>query len=56
MYRTVFGDIINKYTAFDVTVVKAPQFIQATNYSLEDFNKFCQDWSTNELPSFKEVV
>jgi Lrp/AsnC family leucine-responsive transcriptional regulator len=41
-YRTIFGDIIEKYTAFDLTVVKAPRFIQATNYSIEEFNEFCQ--------------
>ncbi|MDQ4015996.1 MAG: histidine kinase [Thermoproteota archaeon] len=44
-YRTVFGDIIDKYTAFDVTVVKAPRFIQATNYPIEDFYKFCENWT-----------
>jgi Lrp/AsnC family leucine-responsive transcriptional regulator len=44
-YRTVFGDIIDKYTAFDVTVVKAPRFIQATNYPIEDFYKFCEKWT-----------
>jgi hypothetical protein len=41
----VFGDIIDKYTAFDVTVVKAPRFIQATNYPIEDFYKFCENWT-----------
>jgi DNA-binding Lrp family transcriptional regulator len=50
MYRTVFGDIIDKYTAFDVTMVKGPRFIQATNYSIEDFYKFCQDWTTKRVP------
>lgn len=49
MYRTVFGDIIDKYTAFDVTVAKAPRFIQATNYPIEDFYKFCQDWTTKRV-------
>lgn len=52
-YRTVFGDIIDKYTAFDVTVVKAPRFIQATNYSTEDFYKFCKDWTTRRDPFLK---
>lgn len=41
-YRTIFGDIIEKYTAFDLTVVKAPRFIQATNYSVQEFYDFCQ--------------
>jgi DNA-binding Lrp family transcriptional regulator len=54
MYRTVFGDIIDKYTAFDVTMVKAPRFIQATNYSIKDFDKFSQWWRTRPAPSFKE--
>ncbi|MDQ4066637.1 MAG: histidine kinase [Thermoproteota archaeon] len=54
MYRTVFGDIIDKYTAFDVTVVKAPRFIQATNYSIEDFYEFYQGRTTSL--SFKEVI
>ncbi len=49
MYRTVFGDIIDKYTAFDVTVVKAPRFIQATNYSMDGFYRFCQGWTTRSV-------
>jgi DNA-binding Lrp family transcriptional regulator len=53
-YRTVFGDIIDKYTAFDVTVMKAPQFIQATNYAIEEFDKFCQHWTTRAPSSLKE--
>jgi DNA-binding Lrp family transcriptional regulator len=44
-YRTTFGDIIEKYHAFDVSVVKAPEFIQATNYSLQQFHEFCEKWS-----------
>ena len=46
-YRTAFGDIINKYTAYDVTVEKPPRFIQATNYPIEDFYKFCQHWTNS---------
>jgi DNA-binding Lrp family transcriptional regulator len=54
-YRTVFGDIIDKYTAFDVTVVKAPRFIQATSYSMDEFYRFCQDWMTSHsFPLRKE--
>jgi DNA-binding Lrp family transcriptional regulator len=54
-YRTAFGDIINRYTAYDVTVEKPPQFIQATNYPIEDFYKFCQDWTNNSsFPLRKE--
>jgi DNA-binding Lrp family transcriptional regulator len=53
-YRTVFGDIIDKYTAFDVTVVKPPQFIRATNYPTKDFYKFCQEWTSKHTTSFKE--
>ena len=45
-YRTVFGDIIEKYTAFDLSIVKAPRFIQAANYSLDEFNEFCKKWTT----------
>lgn len=44
-YRTVFGDVIDKYTAFDLTVVKAPRFIQATGYSFKDFYDFCGKWA-----------
>ncbi|MEM3159456.1 MAG: hypothetical protein QXJ74_01600 [Nitrososphaera sp.] len=43
-YRTLFGDIIEKYVAFDLTVVKAPRFVQATSYSIEEFYQFCQKW------------
>ena len=39
-YRTAFGDIIEKYEAFDLTVIRAPTFIQATNYSFEEFYEF----------------
>lgn len=44
-YRTTFGDIIEKYQAFDLSVVKTPEFIQATNYSLQEFYEFCGKWS-----------
>jgi DNA-binding Lrp family transcriptional regulator len=43
-YRTMFGDIIDKYTAFDLTVVRPPAFIQAANYSISDFYSFLQRW------------
>lgn len=43
-YRTMFGDIIDKYTAFDLTVVRPPAFIQAGNYSISDFYNFLQRW------------
>ena len=43
-YRTMFGDIIEKYTAFDLTVVRPPAFLQATNYSIQDFYDFLQNW------------
>jgi len=45
MFRTMFADIIDKYVAFDLTVAKAPGFIQSTSYSVEDFYKFCQNWT-----------
>jgi DNA-binding Lrp family transcriptional regulator len=45
MYRTAFGDIVDKYTAFDVTISKAPEFIKATNYAIEDFKRFCKAWA-----------
>ena len=43
-YRTMFGDIIEKYTAFDLTVVRAPAFIQATSYPISEFYNFLQSW------------
>jgi DNA-binding Lrp family transcriptional regulator len=43
-YRTMFGDIIEKYTAFDLTVVRPPAFIQAANYPVSDFYGFLQNW------------
>jgi DNA-binding Lrp family transcriptional regulator len=43
-YRTMFGDIIEKYTAFDLTIVRPPAFIQTTNYSIQDFYDFLQKW------------
>lgn len=43
-YRTMFGDIIEKYTAFDLTVVRPPAFIQAANYPVSDFYSFLQSW------------
>jgi DNA-binding Lrp family transcriptional regulator len=43
-YRTMFGDIIEKYTAFDLTIVRPPAFIQATNYLVQDFYDFLQNW------------
>ncbi len=46
IYRSVFGDIIDKYTAFDVSVAKAPEFIMATNYAIEDFDNFCREWTS----------
>jgi DNA-binding Lrp family transcriptional regulator len=54
-YRTTFGDIIEKYHAFDVSVVKAPEFIQATNYSLQQFYEFCGKWS-KPLSSISERI
>jgi DNA-binding Lrp family transcriptional regulator len=45
IYRTTFGDIIEKYHAFDISVVKAPEFVQATKYSLRQFYEFCEKWS-----------
>ena len=42
MYRTMFGEIIDKYEAFDLTVIKAPSFIQTVNYSSDEFQEFCQ--------------
>lgn len=52
-YRTAFGDIIEKYEAFDLTVVRAPAFIQATNYSIKEFYEFCEKWF-RKLPSVSE--
>ena len=43
-YRTMFGDIIEKYTAFDLTVVRPPAFIEAANYPISDFYSFLQNW------------
>jgi Lrp/AsnC family leucine-responsive transcriptional regulator len=43
-YRTMFGDIIEKYTAFDLTIVRPPAFVQATNYAVQDFYDFLQSW------------
>jgi DNA-binding Lrp family transcriptional regulator len=43
-YRTMFGDIIEKYTAFDLSIVRPPAFVQATNYPAEDFYDFLQSW------------
>lgn len=50
MYRTMFGEIIDKYEAFDLTVIKAPSFIQTLNYSADEFQKFCQSLS-RKIPS-----
>lgn len=47
-YRTMFGDIIEKYTAFDLTIVRPPAFVQATNYPVQDFYDFMQDWIKEE--------
>ena len=52
-YRTAFGDIIEKYEAFDLTVVRPPAFIQATNYSIKEFYEFCKKWF-RILPSISE--
>lgn len=52
-YRSTFGEIIDKYEAFDLTVVKAPSFIEAINYSLDEFNEFIQKWR-NEVSSISE--
>ncbi|HYZ58485.1 MAG TPA: histidine kinase [Nitrososphaeraceae archaeon] len=43
-YRTMFGDIIEKYTAFDLTVVRPPAFVQTINYPVQDFYEFLQSW------------
>ena len=43
-YRTMFGDIIEKYTAFDLTVVRPPAFVQAINYPVQDFYEFLHRW------------
>lgn len=43
-YRTMFGDIIEKYTAFDLTVVRPPAFIEAANYPISNFYSFLQNW------------
>jgi hypothetical protein len=43
-YRTMFGDIIEKYTAFDLTIVRPPAFIQAANYPVQDFYTFLRGW------------
>jgi hypothetical protein len=52
-YRIAFGDIIEKYEAFDLTVVRHPTFIQAMNYSIKEFYEFCEKWF-RKLPSFSE--
>jgi hypothetical protein len=44
----MFGDIIEKYTAFDLTVVRPPAFVQATNYQVQDFYNFLQGWIKEE--------
>ncbi len=43
-YRTMFGDIIEKYTAFDLTVVRPPAFIEAANYPISGFYSFLKNW------------
>jgi hypothetical protein len=52
-YRIAFGDIIEKYEAFDLTVVRHPTFIQAMNYSIKEFYEFCEKWF-RKFPSFSE--
>lgn len=42
MYRTMFGEIIDKYEAFDLTIIKAPSFVQTINYSADEFQEFCK--------------
>lgn len=46
-YRTMFGDIIEKYTAFDLTIVRPPAFYQVTNYTIQDFYNFLQSWNSS---------
>jgi DNA-binding Lrp family transcriptional regulator len=43
-YRTMFGDIIEKYNAFDLTIVRPPVFVQAANYPVQDFYDFLKNW------------
>jgi DNA-binding Lrp family transcriptional regulator len=45
IYRTFFGDIIEKYFAADLTIVKAPNFVHSTNYKISEFYEFCQSWT-----------
>jgi DNA-binding Lrp family transcriptional regulator len=52
-YRTAFGDIIEKYEAYDLTVVRPPAFTQATNYTINEFYEFCEKWF-RKLPSVSE--
>jgi Lrp/AsnC family leucine-responsive transcriptional regulator len=43
-YRTMFGDIIEKYNAFDLTIVRPPAFVQATSYPVQEFYSFLERW------------
>ncbi len=41
-FRTLFGDIIDKYMAFDLTPIKGPDFVRAVNYTIREFYEFVE--------------
>ncbi len=41
-FRTLFGDIIDKYVAFDMTPIKGPDFVHAANYTIGEFYEFVE--------------
>ena len=43
-YRTLFGDVIDKYMAFDLTPIKGPDFAHAANHSKKEFYQFLETW------------
>lgn len=43
-YRTLFGNIIDQYVAYDLSPIKTPDFVRAVNYSNEEFHKFLVKW------------
>ncbi len=59
-YRTLFGDVIDKYVAFDLTPIKGPDFAHAANHSKKEFYQFLETWigdtSIKERISLKNAI
>ena len=58
-YRTLFGDVIDKYMAFDLTPIKGPDFAHAANHSKKEFYQFLETWigsTIKEKTSLKNAL